>query len=39
MLTRLSNTLLRLEHHAGLKIKQVNYKNLPKRTKLCTSVH
>jgi len=28
--------LLKLEHHAGLKIAQMNYENSPEQLQLCT---
>jgi len=31
MLTRLSDNLLKLEHHADLKTEQMNYENLPQQ--------
>ena len=32
----LSDNLLRLEHHAGLKIVQMNYEDSPEQIQLCT---
>jgi len=37
MLTRLSDNLLKLQHHAGFKkTEQINYENSSPQIKLCT---